>query len=143
MSRECGAASTPGAREGTAIIGGGAPTSAWRGGTSARRGCMSTGAGRVSASPGSIGASLGAGRLASTLASAARARASADVWPRGSFSATLVSVFVCLRPTVEIMTLRRTPLMNEDRVIGNAKNVGGRVEEGFGTTRPPYAAEGG
>src|SRR5256885_8105561 len=30
------------------------------------------------------------------------------------------------------MTLRRTPLMNEDRVIGNAKNVGGRVEEGFG-----------
>src|SRR5205823_10455288 len=35
-------------------------------------------------------------------------------------------------PTVEIMTLRRTPLMNEDRVIGNAKNVGGRVEEGFG-----------
>src|SRR2546430_12442182 len=30
------------------------------------------------------------------------------------------------------MTLRRTPLLNEDRVIGNAKNVGGRVEEGFG-----------
>jgi hypothetical protein len=42
-------------------------------------------------------ASFGAGRLASTLASAARARASADFWPRGSFSATLVSVFVCLR----------------------------------------------
>src|SRR5246127_2629834 len=97
MSRGCGAASTPGALEGTAIIGGGAPTSAWPGGTSARRGCMSIGAERVSASPGSIGASLGAGRLASTLASAARARASADVWPRGSFSATLVSVFVCLR----------------------------------------------
>src|SRR5262249_8773880 len=49
-----------------------------------------------SAGPGSIGASFGAGRLASTLARAARARASADFWPRGSFSATLASVFVCL-----------------------------------------------
>src|SRR4029450_12052377 len=35
-------------------------------------------------------------------------------------------------PTVEILNLRRTTLMNEDRVIGNAKNVGGRVEEGLG-----------
>jgi uncharacterized protein YjbJ (UPF0337 family) len=35
-------------------------------------------------------------------------------------------------PTVEILNLRKTPLMNEDRVIGNAKNVGGRVEEGLG-----------
>src|SRR5262249_27188891 len=35
-----------------------------------------------------------AGGLATTLASASRARASADFWPRGSFSATLVSVFV-------------------------------------------------
>src|SRR6516165_3125602 len=35
-------------------------------------------------------------------------------------------------PTVEILNLRRTTLMNEDRVIGNAKNVGGQVEEGFG-----------
>jgi uncharacterized protein YjbJ (UPF0337 family) len=35
-------------------------------------------------------------------------------------------------PTVEILNLRRTMLMNEDRVIGNAKNVGGRVEEGLG-----------
>jgi uncharacterized protein YjbJ (UPF0337 family) len=35
-------------------------------------------------------------------------------------------------PTVEITNLRRTTLMNEDRVIGNAKNVGGQVEEGFG-----------
>jgi hypothetical protein len=47
--------------------------------------------------PGSISASFGAGRLASTLSSAARARASADFWPRGSFSAMLVSVFVCWR----------------------------------------------
>jgi uncharacterized protein YjbJ (UPF0337 family) len=35
-------------------------------------------------------------------------------------------------PTVEIMNFRRTTLMNEDRVIGQAKNVGGQVEEGFG-----------
>src|SRR5262245_66505377 len=35
-------------------------------------------------------------------------------------------------PTVEILNLRRTTLMNEDRVIGNAKNVGGRVEERLG-----------
>jgi uncharacterized protein YjbJ (UPF0337 family) len=35
-------------------------------------------------------------------------------------------------PTVEILNLRRTTLMNEDRVIGNAKNVGGQVEEGLG-----------
>jgi uncharacterized protein YjbJ (UPF0337 family) len=34
--------------------------------------------------------------------------------------------------TVKILNLRRTTLMNEDRVIGNAKNVGGRVEEGLG-----------
>jgi hypothetical protein len=47
--------------------------------------------------PGSISASFGAGRLASTLASAARARASADFWSRGSFSVALVSVFVRLR----------------------------------------------
>jgi uncharacterized protein YjbJ (UPF0337 family) len=31
-----------------------------------------------------------------------------------------------------MLNLRRTKLMNEDRVIGNAKNVGGRVEEGLG-----------
>jgi uncharacterized protein YjbJ (UPF0337 family) len=37
-------------------------------------------------------------------------------------------------PTVEALNLRRTTLMNEDRVIGNAKNVGGRVEEGLGRT---------
>jgi uncharacterized protein YjbJ (UPF0337 family) len=35
-------------------------------------------------------------------------------------------------PTVEILNLRRTTLMNEDRVIGKAENVGGRVEEGLG-----------
>jgi uncharacterized protein YjbJ (UPF0337 family) len=35
-------------------------------------------------------------------------------------------------PTVEILNLRRITFMNEDRVIGNAKNVGGRVEEGLG-----------
>jgi uncharacterized protein YjbJ (UPF0337 family) len=36
-------------------------------------------------------------------------------------------------PTVEILNLRKDhTLMNEDRVIGNAKNVGGRVEEGLG-----------
>src|SRR5262247_3354571 len=34
-------------------------------------------------------------------------------------------------PTIEILNLRRTTLMNEDRVIGNAKNVGGRMEEGL------------
>src|SRR5207244_429954 len=68
-----------------------------RGGMLARWGCTSTGVERVSARPGSISASFGAGRLASTLASAARARASNDFSPRGSFSATLVSVFVCLR----------------------------------------------
>jgi hypothetical protein len=31
-------------------------------------------------------------------------------------------------PTVEILDLKRTMLMNEDRVIGNAKNVGGRLQ---------------
>src|SRR6202011_5197295 len=51
---------------------------------------------RVSLRPDPIGASTGAGRLASILASAARVRTSTDFWPRGSFSATLVSVFVCL-----------------------------------------------
>jgi uncharacterized protein YjbJ (UPF0337 family) len=30
------------------------------------------------------------------------------------------------------MNLRRTTVMNEDRVVGNAKNLGGRMEEGFG-----------
>jgi uncharacterized protein YjbJ (UPF0337 family) len=35
-------------------------------------------------------------------------------------------------PTVEILNPRRTTLMNEDRVIGSAKKVGGRVEEGLG-----------
>src|SRR6266404_2351491 len=86
----------PAALGGTAT-GCGGPTSAWRGGTLARRGCVSPGTERVSARPGSISASFDAGRLASTLASAARARASNDFWPRGSFSASLVSVFVCLR----------------------------------------------
>jgi uncharacterized protein YjbJ (UPF0337 family) len=31
-----------------------------------------------------------------------------------------------------MMNLRRTTVMNEDRVVGNAKNLGGRMEEGFG-----------
>jgi uncharacterized protein YjbJ (UPF0337 family) len=35
-------------------------------------------------------------------------------------------------PAIEILNLRRSTLMNEDRVIGNAKSVGGQVEEGFG-----------
>src|ERR1700738_1607368 len=51
---------------------------------------------RVSLRPDPIGASTGAGRLASILASAARVRTSTDFWPRGSFSATVGSVFVCL-----------------------------------------------
>jgi hypothetical protein len=56
-------------------------------------------AGRVSVRPGPINASADAGRLASTLASAARARAraSADFWPGGLFSATLASVLACSR----------------------------------------------
>jgi uncharacterized protein YjbJ (UPF0337 family) len=33
---------------------------------------------------------------------------------------------------VEMMNLRRSTVMNEDRVVGNAKNLGGRMEEGFG-----------
>src|SRR5262249_58957366 len=37
------------------------------------------------------------GLLASTLASAARARASADFWPGGFFSAMPVSVLACFR----------------------------------------------
>src|SRR5262245_43281129 len=51
----------------------------------------------------------------------------------------MISVWFCAGkgnpisiPTVEILNLRRTTLMNEDRVIGHAKNVGGRVEEGLG-----------
>src|SRR5215510_14733305 len=50
----------------------------------------------------------------------------------------MISVWFCAGkgnptsiPTVEILNLRRTTLMNEDRVIGNAKNVGGRMEEGL------------
>jgi uncharacterized protein YjbJ (UPF0337 family) len=31
-----------------------------------------------------------------------------------------------------MMNLRRSTVMNEDRVVGNAKNLGGRMEEGFG-----------
>jgi uncharacterized protein YjbJ (UPF0337 family) len=34
--------------------------------------------------------------------------------------------------TVEILNLRRNTLMNEDRLTGNAKNLGGQVEEGLG-----------
>jgi uncharacterized protein YjbJ (UPF0337 family) len=33
---------------------------------------------------------------------------------------------------LKFLNLRRITLMNEDRIIGNAKNVGGRVEEGLG-----------
>src|SRR4029453_9406974 len=35
-------------------------------------------------------------------------------------------------PTVEMMNLRRTRVMNKDPFVGNAKNPGGRMEEGFG-----------
>jgi uncharacterized protein YjbJ (UPF0337 family) len=35
-------------------------------------------------------------------------------------------------PTVEMLNPIRNKLMNEDRVIGNAKNLGGQVEQGFG-----------
>src|SRR5258708_2443350 len=91
-----GPAPTPAAWGGTATACGD-PTSSWRGGAFSRREWTSTGAERVSVRSGAINASAGAGRLASTLASAARARASADFWPPGSFSATLTSVFVCLR----------------------------------------------
>src|SRR5215475_2718534 len=72
-------------------------TSACRGGTSAGRGWTSAGAGRASVSPRPTGGSGGVGLLASTLASAARARASADFWPDGFFSVMPVSVLVCLR----------------------------------------------
>src|ERR1700730_11071655 len=68
---------------------------------------------RVSLRPDPIGASTGAGRLASILASAARVRTSTDFWPRGSFSATLVSVFVCLRGgTVIILRRHSAPLVD-------------------------------
>src|SRR5260221_2850633 len=91
-SAACGAASIPAARGGTAT-GCGGPTSAWRGGSLTRRGWTSTGAERGSVRPGPISVSTYAGRLASTLASGG---GSADFW-RGSFSDTLVSVFVRLR----------------------------------------------
>src|ERR1700730_10774123 len=76
-----------------------------RGGTSTGRdwtsgwcdGTLSRGTKRVSVRPGPITASTGTCRLASKLASAVRTTASADFWLRGSFAATLVSVFVWLR----------------------------------------------
>jgi len=67
-------------------IGGGGPESAWRGARRPTRLYGRPAQDECRRAPVRSARHLVPARLASTLASAARARASADVWPRGSFS---------------------------------------------------------